>query len=123
MSTVKKKKQKRLNLVLYTYCTLCSTTFAVPLFWTVTPHTHTHTNTTITTAMCTVNCKELKKRFRKHVTQTCLLGNVRALHSDSSVIFSYVIRNSNQVRVSLPENTLSYFMLLSCWLLVTDISL
>ena len=66
------------------------------------PHSHVHTsNPTTTTAVCTANFKELKGRFRKHVTHTCLLGNVHALHSDSSVTFPYVIRNSNQLRVSL----------------------
>lgn len=69
------------------------------------PPTHT-SDATITAVMCTVHFKRLKGRFRKHVTHTCLLGNACSLHSDSSVTFSYVIRNSNQLRVSLPGNTL-----------------
>lgn len=77
-------------------------------FWLSYPtdqHAHT-SDATITTAMCTVNFKELKRRFWKRVTHTCLQGNVCTPHSDSSLTFSYVIRNSNQVRVSPPENTL-----------------
>lgn len=49
--------------------------------------------------MCTVNFKELRGRFKKRVTHSRLLGNVRCDSSDSSATFSYVIRNSNQLRV------------------------
>lgn len=42
---------------------------------------------------------------------TRLLGTTHSLHPDSSMTFSYVMRNSNQVKVSLPGNTL---YLISC---------
>lgn len=143
-STMKKRKQAHLNLLLYTYCTrtrdrvnvsiweprVRSTPFAsASLFDFHTPHTDAHTSnkpsttTTTAAAMCTGNFKELKRRFRKHVTHTCLLGNVCSLHSDSSVTFSYVIRSSNQVGASPPGNTLDP---ISCrchvWLLVAEVA-
>lgn len=49
---------------------------------------YTHTSdVTITTAMCTVNREELKRRFWKYVTHTCLQGNEYVLHPDSSDLF------------------------------------
>lgn len=85
----------------WTYMWTCAPhPLPLPLFSTSPTRRLAHTsNATIKTAMCTVNFKELKGRFRKRVTHTCLLGNVHALHSDSSATFSYVIRNSNQLSV------------------------
>lgn len=47
-------------------------------------------------------------------------GNACAPHSDSSVTFSYMIRNSNQQSVTPWKFSISHFMALSCcWLPVT----
>ena len=92
-------------IYIWTYSMLQNLLFFLSFWLSYPPHTHT-SDATITAVMCTVNFKRLRGRFRKHVTHTCLLGNVCSLHSDSSVTFSYVIRNSNQLRVSLPGNTL-----------------
>lgn len=49
---------------------------------------YAHTSdVTITTAMCTVNREELKRRFWTYVTHTRLQGNEYVLHPDSSDLF------------------------------------
>lgn len=76
-------------------------------------------NTTITTT--SVNFKKLKGDWG-NMSLTRLLGNVCVLCSDSSVTFSYVIWNSNQLP-SVTLRKISHFMPLSCcWLLVCKVS-
>lgn len=64
-------------------CSMPPASFSLSFGLSYPTHRRAHTSdATITAAMCTVNFKELRVRFRKHVTHSCLLGNVCTLLCD-----------------------------------------